>query len=737
MKWSGFVARQEAPKLACSVFAPIQFGVGVPGGAETIIHTCQLFSQLALQPSATEDLAIQQIDFRNAFNEISRRSILTQLETHSRSLLPFFRWAYGDSTPLFLTSGELVGASERGVRQGDPLGPLFFSLALHPILVQVAAEFPAYQLVAYMDDVSILGPAEKMQDVFSRLSQLASVHCHLRVNKAKSILFAPHRSEPLEEEQHPDAPVLSTSGIVCLGTPVGTSDFEKLSNAEIVSKLTASLQLVQDLESPIALPLVRCCVNTRATYLTRTSPPLSTALCLETFDAAIDTALLHLIGSPLAQLPFPAHALRNLPLRHGGLGIRRMYPIRDRVWLVSFLAAMNSLLQVDSPLRTAFYNSQCTSARPFNPLFAWAQHYFPNTFESMPLMDQEEWEEPHSAVIPRAWKQEVSETPTQREVCRELDLASKQQLLQDLQHDPAGRAWVLANTDDHVGNALFPNLLQPALNLPAQEHATLVHLRLLMPAVHAPGDVVQCGHCERAQDLEGEHQGAMDLRFHALVCRKMQGLRTKRHDAVVHIVHSYLSRLFGANQVATEVTFASLDDGTHPQFKDQRFDLRLSTPHGYLLLDVTIVCPSCPKHINNAADMERRENLWETVRQAKITRYRPALRALQLDPNSLVPLVFEANGKIEPKTAAFFQGLLKMPSADRRAATAYGFALQRIQSCISLWAGRMHGCHHARRLTLPRPQRFSNAGHLLPDDPDDDDRSLEQEDLRDTFEEVP
>ena len=732
---SGYVARQEAPRLACSVFAPIQFGVGVPGGAESVIHSCQLFSQLALQSSPASARAIQQIDFRNAFNEISRRSILSQLEQHARPLIPLFRWAYGDATPLFLSSGELVGTCERGVRQGDPLGPLFFSLGLHPVLAQVAEEFPDYRLVAYMDDVSILGPAAGMQSVFERLSDLAESQCRLRVNAAKSIRFDPSNPQSRHDvDPDPSLPAQSSSGVLCLGTPVGTSVYEHVSNAAIVSKFVAALDLVKNLESPIALPIVRCCVNTRATYLTRTSPPSSTNTCLKTFDDAIDASLLNLLGSSLPALPSAASQLRNLPLREGGLGIRRMHPIRDRVWLVSFLAAMNSLRDFGSPLLGDFYQAQLTPVRPFTPLLSWAQDLFPNTFECLLVPGEVELEAPVSAVVPIAWSREVSEVPVQREVCKVLDRASKEALLLELEHDPLGRAWVLANTDDHVGNALFPNLLQPALNLPAEEHATLLNLRLLMPAVHAPGDVVQCGHCQQAQDPDGEQQGPLDPRFHSLVCPQMQGMRTKRHDAVVFIVHSFLRRLFGANQVSREVSFASMDDGSHPQFHQLRFDLRLQLPAGHVLLDVTVVCPACAKHVNNAAVAERRAILWDTVRQAKITKYRPALQALHLDPSALVPLVFEANGKVEAKTAAFFQGLLQLPTADRRAASAYGFTLQRIQSCISLWAGRLRARHQARRLTFARRERFTRAGDPLPPEDDDDEvDSLEQEDFRDAY----
>lgn len=741
---SGYVARKESLKISEKALVPMQFGVATPGGSEVVIHACQLFSQLAQNPSSRRSsLAIQQIDFSNAFNCISRRAILTELEKHAPHLIPYFRWSYGTSSPLFLSSGESVGTCERGVRQGDPLGPLFFCLALHPVLAQVAQDFPDTQVVAYMDDVSLLGPSRGMLDVFQRLSELALSRCDLRVNRSKSVLFQPRsrtssHPTPPDPDPDPDVPPRSFEGILVLGTPVGTPAFERLHDASIVSKFTAALEIVGTLESPLALPILRSCINTRATYLTRTSPPVSSHDSLRHFDDSMDQALLQVLGSSLPRLPSSARALRSLPLREGGLGLRRMDPIRERVWLVSFLAAMQSLQRLQSPLPALFHRAQLVRARPFQTFLAWAPSFFPNSFEGVPVAGEDD-EDELVALMPAAWCREVSETPSQKEVCLQMDVTNKDALLTSLESDLLGRAWVLANTDRYVGHALYPNLLQPALNLPAAEHAALLNARLLMPASHASGDLEQCGHCQQVQhDGDEEHHGEVDLRWHPLVCRQMQGQRTKRHDAVVHIVKDFLSRLFGSNQVSREVSFRSLHDGPPSEFDPLRFDLRLTLPQGYLLLDVTVVCPSCTKHVQNATDPERRPVLWDSVRQAKVTKYRRALHALHLDPLSLVPLVFEANGKIEPQTAAFLQDLIKRPTADRRAATSFGFALQRIQSCLAWWAGHMLVLHHRRRITLARPQaqrRYRHNGDPLDEALVEDDASLEGDYPDDAFDE--
>jgi hypothetical protein len=53
------------------------------------------------------------------------------------------------------------------VRQGDPIGPLLFSLALQGPLEQLTADFPDVRVVAYADDCYLLGPVEEVTAAYS------------------------------------------------------------------------------------------------------------------------------------------------------------------------------------------------------------------------------------------------------------------------------------------------------------------------------------------------------------------------------------------------------------------------------------------------------------------------------------------------------------------------------------------------------------------------------------------
>ena len=46
---------------------------------------------------------------------------------------------------------------EKGVHQGDPLGPALFATAIHPVLKELQRRYPRIHLLAYLDDVFLLG----------------------------------------------------------------------------------------------------------------------------------------------------------------------------------------------------------------------------------------------------------------------------------------------------------------------------------------------------------------------------------------------------------------------------------------------------------------------------------------------------------------------------------------------------------------------------------------------------
>ena len=127
------VANRVVVERCMHLLAPHQVGVGVRGGSEAAVHTARAYLE-----SCLPDSGILKLDFKNAFNCIQRDSFLECVALHVPELLPLLISAY--SAPSLLSFGQYVIASEEGVQQGDPLGPLLFSLCVSEVLESCAGE---------------------------------------------------------------------------------------------------------------------------------------------------------------------------------------------------------------------------------------------------------------------------------------------------------------------------------------------------------------------------------------------------------------------------------------------------------------------------------------------------------------------------------------------------------------------------------------------------------------------
>ena len=117
-----------------------QVGVGVPGGAEIATHLARRVGDLWQQPDFADHVIVK-IDVKNAFNTVDRSAMLEAACRHCPAICGYAFAAYSSPSTLAVAGGGFV-ESASGVQQGDPLGPLLFSLALLDATIKAKARAP-------------------------------------------------------------------------------------------------------------------------------------------------------------------------------------------------------------------------------------------------------------------------------------------------------------------------------------------------------------------------------------------------------------------------------------------------------------------------------------------------------------------------------------------------------------------------------------------------------------------
>jgi len=121
---------------------PFQYGVGIKGGAETVVHSLQAF----INDNIMNFFSILKIYFRNAFNMIHRQRILSVInESYPEAYLFVFQ-AYGSPSCLAYRKDYIL--SQTGVQQGHPLGSRFFSIIIKPLISSLSSPL----IALYLDD---------------------------------------------------------------------------------------------------------------------------------------------------------------------------------------------------------------------------------------------------------------------------------------------------------------------------------------------------------------------------------------------------------------------------------------------------------------------------------------------------------------------------------------------------------------------------------------------------------
>ena len=333
---------------ARAFFWPAQVGVAVKGGAEKAVHAVRAWSA---RHSGSSHKALLKLDFRNAFNCVSREEVLKQTVVHFPALARWAAWRYRQ--PSCLQFGDRALESSAGVQQGDPLGPLLFSLALQPL----AAELRSDSLdlaVHFLDDGVLAGDFAPLGAAL-RLAQTRSraIGLELNLDKCELVVFGAPNTQLLRPHfpanllQRPDGSSrVLVNNFEFLGAAIGEDSYICAHTAARAAKAGELLDAVAELEDPqVGLRLLRACAGfARVVHSMRCNPPCAQAAALATFDGHVQRCFGDLTGLHLTAGQW-RQAARGVG--QAGLGLRASLVHAPAAYLASLGASLADCADID------------------------------------------------------------------------------------------------------------------------------------------------------------------------------------------------------------------------------------------------------------------------------------------------------------------------------------------------------------------------------------------------------
>jgi len=322
----GEVLRRLVSRIACSsikadlpaLFLPSgQVGVGVPGGLEAAVHSLRA----TLTERGTDgDLCCLKLDMHNAFNECHRDVFLQRARQDLPELFSWVQWCYTAGGELRFGHHRIQ--STAGVQQGDPLGPVLFSLVLLSLLDAIGPVAGIDLHLWYLDDGTLVGSRAAIRLFLDRLLTIGP-QFGLYANLDKCELYWPSGvANDFTMFPHQIRRVFDQHGIELLGSPVfGSRAFFDTAISRRVSKVLDAQAHLPDLDHPqVALHLLRSCTSIcKVNHLLRTVPPEYGDSQWERFDLGLRHALSQIIKT---SVPDSVWLQATLPPRLGGLGLR-------------------------------------------------------------------------------------------------------------------------------------------------------------------------------------------------------------------------------------------------------------------------------------------------------------------------------------------------------------------------------------------------------------------------------
>jgi hypothetical protein len=358
------------------LMADIQLGIGARAGSDKIIHTARCWHD-------SESGSTLLVDFKNAFNNVSRDKAIATFSNHLPALVPYVSAIYNRQPRLWFLHQPTASQnaepqvdsllSREGSQQGDPLGPLVFAMAILPFLQRLKSITSGGLVRAYIDDITVMaqplqlfsamqfidtvGPSFGLFPNYLKYKIVLSPAASVTVNP--TTFYRAFPALPASAIVRYDASTPASYGFTLLGSPIG-------SHAYIQSFLSSFLDGFRESHlRPLSMVATfhslwcffHYIIQSIPTFLFRTVPPVfmdNFRTEFESIQLAIVSHVLSLESTPSFRLPTTATLLSGplsdrvqrqlrLPLSHGGFNLRYLQDTIHCAFLGSVLSASHHL----------------------------------------------------------------------------------------------------------------------------------------------------------------------------------------------------------------------------------------------------------------------------------------------------------------------------------------------------------------------------------------------------------
>jgi len=277
----------------------------------------------------SDDHCVIKLDFRNAFNSLHRDAMLDAVYTNAPGIYKFCYASYNKAS--ILAFNDRTTLSQEGTQQGDPLGALLFCIALQPILLDLNTEL----VFGYMDDVTIGRLKRHSTGIVNFIrTRCEKIWLTLTDSKCEIITTSGTCKEPMFKDYVQLTPHTASllGALLLTGT---TMDMMLQEKCDDIACATNRLKLIPSHDALTLLKGSLCAPKLQ--HILRSSPCADNHL-LDVFDGHLMQGISQITNTDLT---FTQRMQASLPIKMGGLGIRRVASLASSAFLASAAGTRN------------------------------------------------------------------------------------------------------------------------------------------------------------------------------------------------------------------------------------------------------------------------------------------------------------------------------------------------------------------------------------------------------------